>query len=296
MGNVKFKGIIPPMVTIFNEEGSINWEGNKALIDYLVAGGVHGIFVLGSSGEFAHLSTPERKEFAEFAVDYVRGRVPVLVGTGHSSTREVVDLSRHAQSVGADGIVVVTPYYWGLSEENLFNHYKTVASSVDLPVIIYHFPALTGQQLPAELVVRMVREMPNIVGIKDTIDNVAHIRELILNVKEVNPDFSVLAGFDHHLFNTLAMGGDGAIPGTANFAPEINVGVYEKFMAGEYAEALQLNKTLISLSRIYSLDMPAIGIIKEGLKIRGVAIEPHVRQPAGRATGTAVSILKKLMG
>lgn len=292
---MKFKGIIPPMVTIFNEDGSLDWEGNKVVIDYLIKGGVHGIFVLGSAGEFTHLSISERKEYAEFAVNYINGRVPVLVGTGHSNTREVVELSRHAQSIGADGIVVVTPYYWGLSEENLFNHYKTIAGSVDLPIIIYHFPNLTGQQLPAGLVARMVKEMPNIVGIKDTIDSIAHIRDLVLTVKEVNPEFSVLAGFDHHLFNTLAMGGDGAIPGTANFAPEISVGVYENFMAGQYAEALKLNKTLIRLSMIYGLDLPAIGVIKEGLKLQGVPVKTYVRQPAGKAPDSAVLALKKLM-
>ncbi|MBO8137316.1 MAG: dihydrodipicolinate synthase family protein [Desulfotomaculum sp.] len=295
MGSVKFKGIIPPMVTIFNEDGSIDWEGNKALIDYLIDGGVNGIFVLGSSGEFAHLSTSERKEFAEFAVNYINGRVPVLVGTGHSNTREVVELSQHAQSIGADGIVVVTPYYWRLSEKNLFNHYKTVAASMDLPIIIYHFPNLTGQQLSANLVAKMAKEIPNIVGIKDTIDSIAHIRELVLTVKEVNPDFSVLAGFDDHLLNTLAMGGDGAIPGTSNFAPEISVGVYKNFIAGQYDEALKLNKMLIHLSRIYSLDLPAIGVIKEGLKLRGVPVSTYVRQPAGKATDSVLSALKKLM-
>lgn len=295
MTGVKFKGIIPPMVTIFNDDGSFDWEGNKAVIDYLIKGGVHGIFVLGSSGEFAHMSTAERKEFAEFAVDYVKGRVPVLVGTGHSNTREVVELSRHAQDIGADGVIIVTPYYWGLSGENLFNHYKAVARAIDLPIILYHFPNLTGQQLTASLVAQMVKEFPNIVGIKDTIDSIAHIRDLVLTVKEVNPDFSVLAGFDHHLLSTLAMGGDGAIPGTANFAPEISIGVYEKFVAGEYAEAIKLNETLMRLSCIYGLDLPAIGVVKEGFKLRGLSVNTYVRQPAGFTSESAIAGLKKLM-
>ncbi|RYD04775.1 hypothetical protein N752_12685 [Desulforamulus aquiferis] len=178
MSSFDFRGIIPPMVTIFNNDGSFDWEGNKAVIDYLIKGGVHGIFVLGSSGEFAHMSSDERKEFAEFAVDYIKGRVPVLIGTGHSNTREVIELSRHAQNIGADGVVVVTPYYWGLSGENLFNHYKSVAHGVDLPIMLYHFPNLTGQQMPASLVAKMVKELPNIVAIKDTIDSISHIRIL----------------------------------------------------------------------------------------------------------------------
>lgn len=295
MSNFDFKGIIPPMVTIFNNDGSFDWEGNKAVIDYLIKGGVHGIFVLGSSGEFAHMSSDERKEFADFAVNYVKGRVPVLVGTGHSNTREVIELSRHAQIIGADGVVVVTPYYWGLSEENLYNHYKSVAFGVDLPIMLYHFPNLTGQQFPASLVAKMVKELPNVVAIKDTIDSIAHIRDLVLTVKEINPKFSVLAGFDHHLLSTLAMGGDGAIPGTANFVPEISVGVYEKFVSGDFAGAMKYNDKLMRLSCIYGLDLPAIGVIKEGFKLRGLPVNTYVRQPAGVASESVIKQLEKIM-
>ncbi|WP_031515430.1 dihydrodipicolinate synthase family protein [Desulfofalx alkaliphila] len=295
MKKVKFKGIIPPMVTIFNEDGSFDWEGNKAVIDYLINGGVHGIFVMGSSSEFNHLTSAERKEFAEFAVDYVNGRVPVLVGTGHTNTQTVVDLSRHAQSIGADGVVVVTPYYWKLSEENLFNHFTTVAGAIDLPVVLYHYPNLTGQQFDAPLVARIVKEMPNVVGIKDTIDSISHIRELIITVKEINPDFSVFSAYDDHLFNTLVMGGDGAISGSSNFAPEINVGVYQNFVEGNYQKAIDINNILMRLTRIYGFDTPAIGVMKEGLRLRGVPIKTHVRPPAAAASPKAVAALESLL-
>ncbi|ABB14175.1 4-hydroxy-tetrahydrodipicolinate synthase [Carboxydothermus hydrogenoformans] len=291
----KFRGVIPPMLTIFKEDGTFDWEGNKALIDFLINGGVHGIFVLGSSGEFSHLNAEERKEFAKFVVDYVAGRVPVLVGTGSSNTKEVVELTKHAKEIGADGVVVVSPYYWGLSEKNLYQHFATVAKVVDIPIVLYNFPDLTGQNLSPSLVAKLASDFPNIVGIKDTIDSIAHIRELILQVKTVRPDFSVLAGYDDHLFNTLAMGGDGVIPGTANFAPHIPVNIYNNFVKGNIEESMNWHRKLLRLPRIYSLDKPAISLLKEACKLCGLPVESYIRQPAGRADEAAVENLKTLL-
>ncbi|SHJ78581.1 dihydrodipicolinate synthase family protein [Desulfofundulus thermosubterraneus] len=291
----KFRGVIPPMLTIFKEDGSFDWEGNKALIEHLLRGGVHGIFVLGSSGEFSHLSVDERKEFAEFAVNYIAGRVPVVVGTSSCNTREVVELTQHAREIGADGAVIVTPYYWGLSEENLYLHYATVAETVDIPIILYHFPDNTGQSLSPALVARLAKDFSNIVGIKDTVDSIAHIRELILQVKAVRPEFSILAGYDDHLLNTLAMGGDGAIPGTANFAPQVTVNIYNNFVRGDLQESINWHHQLLKLPRIYTLDKPAIGVLKEACRLCGVPVGTTVRQPAGRPDETVLTKLKIML-
>lgn len=295
MSVAKFKGIIPPMLTMFKEDGSFDWEGNQALIDYVIAGGVHGIFILGSSGEFTHLSLDERKEFAEFAVKYVGRRVPVLIGTAGCNTREVVELTRHAKEIGADGVVIVTPYYWGLSDEFIYRHYATVAEAVDIPIILYHFPALTGQNLSPQLVARLAKDYPNIVGIKDTIDSIAHIRELILQVKAVNPDFSVLAGYDDHLLNTLAMGGDGVIPGCSNFAPEIHVGIYNSFVSGNMEDSINWHRKLLKIMDIYTFDKPAIGALKEACKLCGLPVGTTVRQPAGNAGEAVVEKIKNML-
>lgn len=291
----KFRGVIPPMLTIFKEDGSFDWDGNKALIDYLINGGVHGIFILGSSGEFCHLDTEERKKFAEFVVKYVAGRVPVIVGTGSTNTKEVIELSKHAKDIGADGVVVVSPYYWGLSEKNLYQHFATVAEKVDIPIILYNFPDVTGQNLSPALVANLAKDFPNIVGIKDTIDSIAHIRELILQVKTVRPDFSVLAGYDDHLFNTLAMGGDGAIPGTSNFAPQVSVNVYNNYVNGNLEESIKWHRKLLKLVRVYTFDKPAIGLLKQACRLCGVPIGTTVRQPASCVDESAIERLKSLL-
>lgn len=283
------------MVTAFNGDGSIDWEANRALLEFVIQAGVHGVLVLGSIGEFAHLSLEERKRYAEFAVQTVGGRVPVLVGTASSGTREAIELTRHAKEIGADGVVIVSPYYWTLSEDNIYAHYAAVARQVDVPIVLYNFPNLTGNPLSPALVARLAKEFPNIVGIKDTVDSIGHVRELILEVKKVNPDFSVLVGFDDHLLNNLAMGGDGAMCGTPNFAPHLAVGIYQSYMRGDMARAVELHRKLLVLMRIYSLGMPAISALKVACQLCGLPVKPHVRGPAGEASSATVARVKELL-
>ncbi|MGB9867638.1 MAG: dihydrodipicolinate synthase family protein [Bacillota bacterium] len=295
MAQQSFKGIIPAMVTAFNADGSVDWHGNRALLEFVVKSGVHGVLVLGSIGEFAHMSVEERKRYAEFAVETVAGRVPVLVGTASSGTREPVELSRHAISAGADGVVVVTPYYWTLSEENVYWHYAAVAREVDGPVVLYNFPALTGNPLSASLVTRLAKDFPNIVGIKDTIDSIGHVRQLILEAKSVNPEFSVLVGYDDHLLNNLAMGGDGALCGTPNFAPQVTLGIYRSYNESDFAQAVELHRKLMVLMGIYSLGVPAISAIKVACELCGLPVKPHVRGPAVDADSRVVARVKELL-
>jgi len=283
------------MLTAFHSDSSLDWEGNKLLIDHLIKGGVHGILVLGSSGEFDTLTADERKRLTEFVARHINGRVPLLVGTGSCSTAEAIDLSRHAERVGADGVLVVTPYYWRLSEEKLYQHYAAIARAVDIPVLLYHIPMLTNQPLPVQLVRRLALDFENILGIKATVDSVSYIGQLIREVKAVKPQFAVLAGFDDHLFNTLAMGGDGAIPGTANVFPEICVGLYESFRKGDFVQSQRLLRSLLPLLQLYDLDTPPMGILKEACRQRGVRIEPHTRHGDGVPSAEKVDQIRKIL-
>ncbi len=290
-----FKGIIPPVSTIFHEDGSFDQEGTARLIDYLLNSGVNGLFFLGTGGEFSQMSVSQRKEVAEFAVSYVKGRVPVLIGTGSASTDEVIELSLHAKGVGADGVVVINPYYWPLSEDNLYAHFAKIAEAVDLPILLYNFPNLTGQDLSPEFVRKLVSTYSNIVGIKETVDTAGHIREMILKVKSVRPDFSVFAGFDDHLFNTLALGGDGAISASANYAPELTIGIYKAFQSEDYAKAIELHKQLAPLPLMYKLDSPFVSVIKEAIVMRGLPISTHVLGPASPLSAVKKQELKDIL-
>ncbi|KHF39367.1 dihydrodipicolinate synthase family protein [Halalkalibacter okhensis] len=280
MNSVKaFTGVIPPVSTIFNEEGLVDQQQMGWLIDFLIKKGVNGLFFLGTGGEFSQMSTDERKEIAEFAVSYVNGRVPVLIGTGSTNTREAIDLSIHAQRIGADGVVVVNPYYWTLSEEHLLGYFGDIAKATNLPIILYNFPNLTGQDLTADLVLELVDNHANIVGIKDTVDSVGHIRDMILKVKGKHPHFSVMCGFDDHLLNTLQLGGDGVISASGNFAPNLSVGIYNSFLAGDLKEASKLYKQLAILPSLYKIDSPFVNVVKEAMKLCGMDVSTHVLPP-----------------
>jgi 4-hydroxy-tetrahydrodipicolinate synthase len=293
--NPKFKGIIPPVSTIFDEQGQFDRQGTGIIIDYLIASGVDGLFFLGTGGEFSQMSIDQRKEVAEFATTYVAKRVPVLIGTGSTSTDEVIDLSLHAKQVEADGVVIINPYYWVLSEGNLKEHYSRIAETVDLPILLYNFPNLTGQDLSPELIRSLASTYSNIVGIKETVDTAGHIREVILKVKSVRPDFAVFAGFDDHLLNTLALGGDGAISASANYAPELTIGIYKAWENKDFEKAIELHKQLAPLPLMYKLDSPFVNVIKEAMVMRGINVSTHVLPPATKLSEEKRQELREIL-
>jgi 4-hydroxy-tetrahydrodipicolinate synthase len=275
----QFKGVIPPVVTILNKDKRLNEEGMGNLIDFLINSGVNGLFFLGSGGEFASMSIELRKEVAEFVTKYINRRVPVLIGTGTPSTTETISLSKHAKQIGADGIVVINPYYYKLTDADLFQHYADIAENVDLPIILYNFPEMTGQDLTPEFVLRLVKEYPNVVGIKDTVKEVAHIREMIQSLKAEKSDFSIFCGYDEHFLNTLSLGGDGSIGLTANFAPDIQVNIYQAFKKGNYDQAIELHRKLASLMSLYKLNSPFMNVVKEAILIQGIEVTTDVLAP-----------------
>lgn len=280
MALTKLRGVIPPVPTILSEDGRFDPHGMGVLIDRLLESDVNGFLFLGSAGEFANLSMAVRKEVAEFCVARVAGRRPVIIGTAACATDEVIELSHHATAIGADAVMIVNPYYALLTEERIYTHYRRIAEAVKLPVLLYNFPALTGQDLSIDLVLRLALDCPNIVGIKDTVDCMSHIRRLILEVKGARPDFMVFCGFDEYMLDTLLLGGDGVIPATSNFAPEITCGIYQAFQQGDFATVQMLMRRLAALSKIYSTDTPFSGLIKEAIRLTGSDISPAVVAPA----------------
>ena len=287
-----FKGVIPPVSTLFTSEGKLDESGMKRLIDFLIDSGVDGLFFLGSGGEFSQMSVEERKQVAAFATNYVDKRVPVLIGTGGVHTREVIELSEHSKLIGADGVVIINPYYWNLSDDNLYEHYSEIARAVDLPILLYNFPGLTGQELTPEMILKLVETHSNIVGIKDTVDTAGHIREIILKVKSKHPHFAVFAGFDDHLWNTLSLGGDGVISASGNFAPELTIGIYQSFVNKDYGKAIELHQRLAYLPLMYKLDSPFVNVIKEAMKLRGLIDSTYVLPPARPLSEKKIAELK----
>ncbi|MCE4050889.1 dihydrodipicolinate synthase family protein [Bacillus sp. Au-Bac7] len=291
----KFKGIIPPVSTIFDEEGKLSEVEMGQLIDRLIEAGVDGLLFLGTGGEFSQMSREERLQTAEFAVRHVKRRVPVLIGTGSTNTREAVELSVHAQKIGADGVMVINPFYWKLTDDNLYGYFSKIAQSVDIPVLLYNFPNLTGQDLSPEFVARLVDDHPNISGIKETVDSIGHIRDMIMQVKRKHPHFSVLCGYDDHLLNTLQLGGDGTISASGNFAPQISIGIYRAFLNGDLVKASILYKQLAILPQLYKLDSPFVNVIKEAIKQCGLDISTYVLPPSAPLNEKKISQVKEIL-
>jgi 4-hydroxy-tetrahydrodipicolinate synthase len=290
---LRLQGVIPPVPTIFDTREQFDPQGMGRLIDRLLASQVDGFLFLGSAGEFATLPHERRKAVAEFCVGRVAGKKPAIIGAASCATQEAIDLAQHAGSIGADAVMVVNPYYVKLSEERLYRHYRLIAESSPLPVLLYNFPLLTGQDLSIELVGRLAADCPNIVGIKDTVDCMSHIRRLVLEVKGARPDFMVFTGFDEYMLDTLMIGGDGVIPATSNFAPEIACGIYRAFLEKDFDAAQKLLKRLAILQRIYSVDVPFTGAIKEAIALTGLDIPTAVLSPA---TPSADDVKQKLAG
>lgn len=294
--NTRFTGIIPPVSTIFDDNGEFDQQGMGKLIDYLIDSEVNGLFFLGSGGEFTQMSVELRKEIATFSINHVAGRVPVLIGTGSASTDEVIELSNHSKEYGADAVVIINPFYLPLTEENLYNHYATIAESVDIPILLYNFPGISGQDLSPQFVLKLAKKYSNIVGIKETLDSSGHIREMILTVKAERPDFVVLSGYDDQLLSTLSLGGDGAISASVNFAPELQIGIYQAFQEANYKKAIDLHKRLAPLLAIYKLDSPFVNVVKEAIRLRGaINISSYSLPPANRLSDDKKAQLRRIL-
>jgi len=275
----KFHGVIPPIPTILFQNGNMDEKGTQNLIDFLIDSKVHGLFFNGSGGEFSQMTIEIRKKVAEFGVEYVNGRLPTLVGTGSPSTLETISLCEHAKEIGADGVVIINPYYWKLSEEALYKHYSSIANNVDIPILLYNFPTLTGQNITPDLAYKLAMNHQNIVGIKQTVEEAERTRDMILEVKSERIDFQIFSGFDDHFLHTLATGGDGSIPLTASFAPELSVGMYEAFRRGEYPKVMEFHQKLSTLLQLYRVDSPFINVVKEAIKLRGIDISTEMLPP-----------------
>src|SRR5919202_1761073 len=278
------KRLMPAMVTPFDDHGEVDLGATEAVVERFIEAGVDGISPLGSTGEASHLASEERKRFIEEVTRIVGGRVPLVVGVGAAGTREAVELARHAQGVGVDAVLIVSPFYWKVGEEALFRHFAAVAESVDLPVLVYNLPMLTGIDLSASLIGRVAAECPNVTGLKDTVTEYAHVVDVLREVRPVRDDLSVLIGWEDLILPSLLAGVDGSICAFANVAPELFVDLVRSAQSGDLDHAAELHRRVLSLVTLGAYSDPPISAIKLAMNKRGVPISPAVRGPALPAT------------
>jgi len=271
------RGIIPAMVTPLNRDETVDEDGIREIVNFLIDSGVHGVFVCGSQGESYALTEDEKRRVIEIAVDEVNGRVPVYAGTGAVTTEMSIELSRYAVDVGADAVTIVTPYFIKPSQDELYMHYRRIAESVDIPVLIYNNPGRTNVNLEAETVKKLA-EIDNIVGIKDSSGDLTLTAQYIM---ECPDDFAVLAGRDSLILATLLYGGKGAVAATANVAPKILVGIYESFIEGDLEKARELQFKILPLRLAFNLGTFPV-VVKEAMML--------MKKPSGPAK-SPVSLL-----
>ncbi|MGZ8410554.1 MAG: 4-hydroxy-tetrahydrodipicolinate synthase [Hyphomicrobium sp.] len=248
-----FVGSIVALITPFRN-GSLDEEAYRALIEWHIEQGTDGLVPCGTTGESPTLSHEEHKNVVEVCVRAAAGRVPVIAGTGSNATDEAIQLTRHAKEVGADAALVVTPYYNKPIQEGLYQHYKAIHDSVDLPIIIYNIPARCVVDMTVETMVRLAK-LPNIIGVKDATQDLARP---IRTRMAIGPDFCQLSGEDGTALPFLAAGGHGCISVTANVAPALCAGVQRAWREGDIATAQSLHERLMPLhSALFCETSPA---------------------------------------
>lgn len=282
-------GIIPALVTPANEDESFNEQGMREIIENAIKWGVGGFLVLGTTGEPTAWTIEEKSRIIDVAVEQVNGRVPVIVGCGAPSTRETLKLCKLAQSKKVDYLAVVTPYYITPTEDDLYEHYLTIASETAVPVLIYNIPQRTGICLSAKLVERL-KHVSNIAGIKDSSGNF----ELFKEFMKLNDDeFQVMQGIDKLFLESFKLGAKAAISGPSNAVPGNQVAIYENYMAGNIERAEEYQSCFMNLKAVIEL-APGPTIAKEAANIVGLHAGPPIK-PLNRPTGEIYERLCSVM-
>lgn len=262
-------GIIPPIVSPFDEKGKFNEKVYRTLIDRLIEGGVHGIFPLGTTGEFYAFSVAESKTVLEITMDQVNGRVPVYAGANNITTRGTIELVQIAQECKVDAVSVLTPMFISQTQQELVHFYTDIAGSTDLPVIIYNNRPKTNVHVEPRTIAKLA-EIENIVGVKDSTGDFTNTAEYI-RLTRGNDNFGVLLGRDTLIHAGLCHGAVGAIASCANVAPRIAADIYDKYVAGDIEGSLEA-QLLFAPLRIATNMGSFPQVIKEGLELQGVPV------------------------
>ncbi len=267
MRNIELKGIFVPHVTPFVHDGDLDEEALRTCIRFWVGEGVSGLVSCGSNGEAPYLTREEREKIIEIAVDEVDGKVPIIAGTGSMSTRETILFTRDAKDIGAEAALIVTPFYFKLSNREMYEHFKTVLEAVDLPIVLYSVPKFTGVPLEPSVISQLVSEYENVIGVKDSSGNIGTITETI---RLAGDKISVLAGTADVTLPTLTLGGKGGVVAVANVFPKMCRDLYEAFRSGAYEEASRLQRRISYLNEVLVKRYNQLSAIKEAMKFLGL--------------------------
>lgn len=274
-----FHGIIPALITPYDQEGNINELVTRQLIRHLLSKGVHGFYISGSTGEGFLQTIEERKNFMDIVLDEVSSEVPVIVQVGAMDTNTCIDLTKYADQKGADAVSAVAPFYYNHESKEVREHYLSIVKAADIPLIIYHFPSSTGVNSSTQFYKELSQEK-NIIGVKFTSRDVFEMQQVINSCEE---DFLVFNGPDEICVAGLTMGAKGAIGSTYNIMPELFVTLYNEYKSGNIQKAV-------------ALQYKANALIKELLKYNFIAFEKEILRLQGFEVGLGRKPIQQLTG
>lgn len=286
---------ICPAITLFKNDGTLDLESQAALYENLIKNNIDGVLVEGSIGEFFSVSMEMRKELAEFAVKTINHRIKTIIGTASMIPEEIVPFSNHCLEIGADAVMIISPYYFRFDNDSVFRFYDELIGAIHGPVYLYNFPDRTGYTLDSQVVLKLALKHKNLMGIKDTISGMDHTRELINVVKSQVPYFEVYSGFDDNAAHNVLSGGNGVIAGLSNVVPEICAGWVKAMRDNDVEGIVKGQQAINRLMSIYSVGSVFVPIIKEGAKIRGIISSNKCTFPIPDVTEEQTEKVKEIL-
>lgn len=276
MSRINLNGIFVPHVTPFKRDGEIDEEALRICVQFWLESGLSGLVSCGSNGEAPYLSRVERKKVIKTVVDEAKGKVRVIAGTGSMSTQETIQFTKDAKDLGVDAALIVTPFYFRLSNNEINEHYKSILESVDLPIVLYSVPKFTGYHLDLAVISELASKYENVVGVKDSGGSIGRITEI---ARLVGDKISVLAGTADVTLPTLMLGGKGAVIAVANVIPKMCNSLYEAFKKGNYEEASKLQQYISYINEVLIKRYNQLSAIKAALNLLGMP-GGYPRRPA----------------
>ncbi|WP_130891756.1 dihydrodipicolinate synthase family protein [Fusobacterium ulcerans] len=292
---MKKANFLTPVVTAFDANGNLDVQANKNVWDHLIKGGVDGLVIMGSTGEFFSMTTEQKKELIKLVVEHVNKRTKVYIGTSCMTVEDTVELSNFAIEAGADAVMIISPYYFALSDESVEFFYDKVAEAVKGYIYLYNFPDRTGHDLTPEITLNLLRKHKNIVGFKDTVSEMGHTRKLMTTVLKEFPDFIVLSGFDENFVHNILCGGSGCIGGLSNLCPELFADWVKAINAKNMDEVARIQKIVDKLMDLYPIGTPFIPIMKKAMILHGVEMKDYCTKPFLPATEEQTEQIKAVM-
>ena len=275
----RYRGIVLPLVTPLADRDKLDHAGTQKLLEHVIQGGVHGVFILGTTGEAPSLSYHLRREFIQLVSETVARRVPVFVGVTDTSLVESLRLAEFAKESGADAVVLSTPYYFPAGQTELIKYIADIVEEVPLPLMLYNMPSLTKVWFEIDTL-RTLAQHQQIVGVKDSSGDMKYFQQM-LSLKALRPDWSMFIGPEHLTAEAIAMGGDGGVNGGANIYPQLFVDLYDAAMAQNHQQIEVLTQRVNRLQQIYSVGKYASRFIKAtkcALSINGICSD-HMAEP-----------------